>query len=565
MTADSKLVSYVKASPNHSGKRTHKIDTIIIHCVAANATIESLGNLFANPSRKASSQYGIGTDGRIGQYVPEAYRSWCSGNRPNDQRAITIEVSNNGGAPDWPISQAAYNSLVDLCEDICRRNGIKKLVWSTNKSDRVNHRNGCNMTAHRDFQNKACVPIDTEVLTKTGWVKIGDIEIGDEIACADLDNLKISFEEVYDKVEEKLQDTYTNNGLTATKDHRMIYSIQSSKEKFRIENYNVLLAHGNQICIPMAGHSDFNGLPLTNDMIAFYIATQADGHYMYDKRKSGTKGYYGIEFHLKKQRKINRIKEILDNLHFNYKESIKSDGSVAVRIYNTSDVKYVEDICEKYLKDKKFTWEWIYMSPDQAEFFLEEIQLWDGCKAGTLYTSKERQNLDIVSAVAVMNGVGSNVIGSNILFREVPYSVLGKREDSTKRNRKTKVTCVSVKTGIFIIRQNGKTFIVGNCPGDYIYNREGQIAAEVNRRLQEDDEMLSYEQFKEYMTQYLKELQDNDAGEWSKGDREWGINSGLFNGSGTLETGEPNYMWGMWATREQLAALFHRFEEKFDK
>lgn len=258
MTADSKLVSYVKASPNHSGKRTHKIDTITIHCVAANATIESLGSLFANPSRKASSQYGIGTDGRIGQYVPEAYRSWCSGNKPNDQRAITIEVSNNAGAPDWPISQAAYNSLVDLCEDICRRNNIKKLVWSTNKSDRVNHRNGCNMTCHRDFQNKSC-------------------------------------------------------------------------------------------------------------------------------------------------------------------------------------------------------------------------------------------------------------------------------------------------------------------PGNYIYNREGQIAAEVNRRLQEDDEMLSYEQFKEYMTQYLKELQDNDAGEWSKGDREWGINSGLFNGSGTLETGEPNYMWGMWATREQLAALFHRFEEKFDK
>lgn len=261
MTADSKLVSYVKASPNHSGKRTHKIDTITIHCVAANATIESLGNLFANPSRKASSQYGIGTDGRIGQYVPEAYRSWCTSSNANDQRAITIEVSNNGGEPNWPVSQAAYNSLVNLCEDICRRNGKTKMVWISDKNKALAYNpvpNEFRMTVHRWFANKSCC-------------------------------------------------------------------------------------------------------------------------------------------------------------------------------------------------------------------------------------------------------------------------------------------------------------------GPYLLERQGQIAAEVNRRLQEDDEMLSYEQFKEYMTQYLKELQDNDAGEWSKGDREWGINSGLFNGSGTLETGEPNYMWGMWATREQLAALFHRFEEKFDK
>ena len=154
--SNSPLVSYTKLSPNHSGKRNHVIDTITIHCMAGNASVETCGALFANPSREASSNYGIGSDGRIALYVDEANRSWCSSSSSNDNRAITIEVANNGGAPDWPVSNKAYAALLDLVTDICKRNGIKKLVWSTNKNDRINHKNGCNMTIHRDFSNKSC-------------------------------------------------------------------------------------------------------------------------------------------------------------------------------------------------------------------------------------------------------------------------------------------------------------------------------------------------------------------------------------------------------------------------
>ena len=102
--SNSPLVSYTKLSPNHSGKRNHVIDTITIHCMAGNASVETCGALFANPSRKASSNYGIGSDGRIALYVDEANRSWCTSSASNDNRAVTIEVANNGGAPDWPVS-----------------------------------------------------------------------------------------------------------------------------------------------------------------------------------------------------------------------------------------------------------------------------------------------------------------------------------------------------------------------------------------------------------------------------------------------------------------------------
>ena len=154
--SNSPLVVYTKLSPNHSGKRTKKIDTITIHCMAGNCSVETCGNLFASSARQASSNYGIGTDGRIALYVDEANRSWCTSSNANDQRAVTIEVANNGGAPDWPVSAKAYAALLDLVTDICKRNGIKRLVWSTRKNDRVNHLNGCNMTVHRDYANKSC-------------------------------------------------------------------------------------------------------------------------------------------------------------------------------------------------------------------------------------------------------------------------------------------------------------------------------------------------------------------------------------------------------------------------
>lgn len=153
----SSLAKVVVESPNRSSPRMSKVDTITIHCMAGNLSVESCGALFAKSSRKASSNYGIGSDGRIACYVGEENRSWCSSNRANDNRAITIEVANDGGADTgWHVSDKAYKSLISLLVDICKRNHIAKLVWSNNKSDRVNHKNGCNMTVHRDFANKSC-------------------------------------------------------------------------------------------------------------------------------------------------------------------------------------------------------------------------------------------------------------------------------------------------------------------------------------------------------------------------------------------------------------------------
>ena len=110
---------------------------------------------FATTDRECSANYIVGKDGSIGLSVDEKDRSWCTSSRENDNRAITIEVASDTEHP-YAVTDAAYSALIKLVADICQRNGIKQLVWSTNKADRVNHVNGCNMTVHRDYANKAC-------------------------------------------------------------------------------------------------------------------------------------------------------------------------------------------------------------------------------------------------------------------------------------------------------------------------------------------------------------------------------------------------------------------------
>lgn len=153
--SNSPLVNYTRISPNKTSPRRNKIDTITIHCVVGQCSVETLGNIFAPTSRQASSNYGVGTDGKIGMYVEEKDRSWCTSSAANDNRAITIEVASDTKHP-YAVNDKAYAAMLDLVTDICRRNGIKKLVWSTDKNKRMNHLDGCNMTVHRDYANKSC-------------------------------------------------------------------------------------------------------------------------------------------------------------------------------------------------------------------------------------------------------------------------------------------------------------------------------------------------------------------------------------------------------------------------
>lgn len=152
--SNSSLVKYTKISPNKTSPRDHVIDTITIHCVVGQVSVERLGEIFAPTSKKASANYGIGSDGRVGMYVEEKDRSWCSSNADNDNRAITIECASASKYP-YAINDAVYKTLIELCADICKRNNIKELKWKADKS-LIGQVDKQNMTVHRWFAKKSC-------------------------------------------------------------------------------------------------------------------------------------------------------------------------------------------------------------------------------------------------------------------------------------------------------------------------------------------------------------------------------------------------------------------------
>ena len=155
--SNSSLVNCKVMSPNHSGARTHVIDRITPHCVVGQLGAEAIGKCFPKGA-EASCNYGIGTDGRICLIVDEGNRSWCSSSRDNDQRAVTIECASDSKHP-YAFNDKVYNKLIDLCVDICKRNGKTKLIWFGDKTKALNYNPASNemvLTVHRWFANKAC-------------------------------------------------------------------------------------------------------------------------------------------------------------------------------------------------------------------------------------------------------------------------------------------------------------------------------------------------------------------------------------------------------------------------
>lgn len=156
--SNSSLVKYTKLSPNHSGKRTHVIDTITPHCAVGHCSLQTLGNIFYPTSRQASCNYGIDDYGGVGLYCDEGNRSWCTSSNANDQRAVTIEVASDTTHP-YKVTDKALAGLIDLCVDTCKRNGKTKMLWLGTKEATLAYTPKSNevvLTAHRWFANKSC-------------------------------------------------------------------------------------------------------------------------------------------------------------------------------------------------------------------------------------------------------------------------------------------------------------------------------------------------------------------------------------------------------------------------
>lgn len=465
---NSPLAEMISISPNRTSPRNQPISKITIHHWAGTGTLETFKNIVMNPSRGMSANYAIDSYGHIGLFCPEGDRSWCSSSPWNDHRSVTIEVANSayGDASGWPISEASYKALIKLCVDICKRNGIKKLEFTGNRDG--------SLTYHYMYSQTLCLPIDrTELLTPSGWKFLKDIQIGDTVATVHIDNMGIKFDTVENVIPVKIQDTYITRDFEATSDHRVVYYNQAGRQF--VGQFKDLYDLKASIYLPNAGFIEkpegFRGLGYGD--IEFLVAVQADGHYMKDGNCR-----YGIEFHLKKERKIKRLKKLFEILNFKYTVGKHSDGTVSLRLYGTDFV----NTCEEYLNNKCFTWEWLNMNRKQVEYFMDAILQYDGCKANNSYSSSIPINVDIVQAIAAINGIGTKMSKEHdrVFFKKYMRS-LG--DNVRKRKPRQKVSCVTVRSGFILIRQHGRTIVTGNCPGPWIKSRTTEICNLVNAQL----------------------------------------------------------------------------------
>lgn len=144
--SNSPLVDYIQISPHRTSPRVYPITKITIHHMAGNLTVEQCGRLFQ--TREACSNYGIDNSLRVGMYCEEKDRAWCSANYDNDHRAINIELANDGGEPDWHVSDVTLEKCIELCVDVCKRNNIPRLNFTGDASG--------NLTQHNYFCNTVC-------------------------------------------------------------------------------------------------------------------------------------------------------------------------------------------------------------------------------------------------------------------------------------------------------------------------------------------------------------------------------------------------------------------------
>lgn len=424
---------------------TMKPEYITIHNTANDASALAEISYMIGNNNEVSYHWAV-DDVQAIQAIPHNRNAWhCGdgGSGTGNRKSIGIEICHSltKGNPRYAKSEDNGAKLTAIL--------LHQLGWGI---DRIRK--------HQDWSGKYCLPVDdTELLTKTGWVKLKDISVGDTVATYRLDDGAIIFDTVQDMVGQKKQNTWLFRDVEVTADHRMLYKSQNT-EHFKVTTAKAMAKEINTQYIPNAGFYKGDGLPISDGYMKFLIALQADGHYM--KRTNGD--VYGIEFHYTKERKINETISVLKQNGFEYSHITQTDGTTKLRIYN----KDVINDTYRWLHDKQFTWEWLNLSKEQAKLFLEYIKLFDGSIEANAYFSSKHNNLDIVQAIASLNGIGTSTgwKGTGLTFKPEYRTVTttGRLQNIAKRRQQRVVDCVTVNTGFVLIRQHGRTTVVGNCP-----------------------------------------------------------------------------------------------------
>jgi len=461
--SNSPLVEYTHISPFRNSPRNQPITKITIHHTGGVCSLEQFDAIVHRAGRNMSANYCIDKDARVGLFCEEKDRCWCSSSAWNDNRAVVMEVSNSKLGDPWPISDKVYKKVIELCVDICKRNGIKKLTFTGDK-------NG-SLTFHKFFAATGCLPVDTtEVLTKHGWKLLKDVVISDVIATVDPKTMQVEFAEVENLVPVKNDKVYTHHGMTVTGDHRVLYYTGKGTTDFM--QFDDLKESGNEYAVPSAAISNNDGIDMTSSEMVFMLEMQRVGSI------NPETGY--LEFTYIVENRKEFFQGLLINIGYDYERIQEDLGPVR---FTVKDQRAIDLVNEYLIDGKDFNWKWLNISATQFSYFIYKITHHVDGNWKRQYTSDSMTNMDIVQAICAINHRGTHYDSeTNTLYISEPYRKMNK-EYKMEETYDMPVSCVTVKTGAFLIRQNGYVTVTGNCPGPYISERAQEICDLVNAQL----------------------------------------------------------------------------------
>lgn len=470
--SNSPLVEYTNLSPFCTKNRYmygkyHKISKVTWHHTAGVCSLEQFDAIVHRKGRNMSATYCVDKDARVGLFCDEKDRPWTSSSPENDLVAVTLEISNSKMGDPWPISDKVYKKCIELTVDICKRNGIKKLTFTGDK-------NG-SLTFHKFFAATGCLPIDsTEVLTMKGWKLLRDVVIGDDIAIVNPDDMQMKFGPVQNLVEVKKDKVYTKHGMTVTNDHRVLYYTDKGITDFSL--FSNLKEYGMEYVVPAGATSFHKGLDMTSSEMVFMLEMQKVGSINKET------GYLEFTYIVESRRDF--FQGLLTNIGYKYEKYQEDLGPVR---FIVTDERAIELVNEYLVDGKEFNWKWLNISPTQFSYFIYKITHHVDGNWKRQYTSDSMTNIDIVQAICAINQRGTHYDhNENILYITDPYRKINDKYPTIESDEEVEVSCVTVDTGAFLIRQNGYVTITGNCPGPYISERAQEICDLVNAQLNGD-------------------------------------------------------------------------------
>ncbi|WP_250504827.1 N-acetylmuramoyl-L-alanine amidase [Bowdeniella massiliensis] len=477
-------------SRNYTPRRRARTDAVILHVAVSKA--RSLHGWFNNPAAKASSHLYVRKDGSMEQYVSHEQSAWTSG--AGSYRSIGIETEGMGIEP-WTAAQRetiarvlawahkTYGvplALMDSSAPRARGTGWHRLGIPMTRAQLSR---GVSYTGGELWSRavgKTCLPTDvTEVLTKRGWVPL--LEVADTDLVASVDGAgRVSFDTA-EKIEPYVAQVITVGKFESTPDHDWVVSRPgpsncldcdfSGKRRavgvHRQHTGHNLKRTDQWVKVPAAKlrRADTalevaprdEGLPLTLDEVRMAVWLFADGHYM---SENGS-GYYGVEWHFKKDRKTERVTALLDRLGVAYSLGARSDGTSAIRVWG-DEGRFLIDL----LPTKRFTPDWLAVSREQIDAMWEELRLADGASTvpGHICFSRDKESLNVLQAASTLNGVSTRMWHTSGLW----WLAIRKsrhRYEVRPPTRETEVACLTTVNGTLIIRQRGQVTVTGNCPG----------------------------------------------------------------------------------------------------